>query len=208
MSGCRTKVRRSDMVWLIWHGGGRKEGWREMGGGATGKNAVPDEVRDFEPVEDFTGADKRKTNGVVFDMDGAMRGIVQLETAKATAKGVKVKGFAMLEDGKKASMKSVTVPIEDGRLLVRTSVGKLGEISLVVGGDGFVGEFAGMRVVSADLGEDSGVLSGSLTLKHFDASGKLKNRKIAIGGVVTGGTAAGTATAKGAAPRAFAAELE
>ena len=43
---------------------------------------------------------------------------------------------------------------------------------------------------------------------NIDAAGKVKNRKIAVGGVATGGTAAGTVTPKGGAVKAFAAEVE
>ena len=114
----------------------------------------------------------------------------------------------MLEDGKKAALKAVTVPIEGGRLNVDTTVGKLGAISLTIGGDGFKGTFGSMKVVSADIGEDAGVLTGSLTLKYLDAAGKVKSRKIAVGGVATDGTAAGTVTPKGGKAKVFAAEVE
>ncbi len=169
---------------------------------------VPESVRLVEPEADFTGADKAKMNGIVFDADGTMRGIIQIETAKATAKGVKVKGFAMLEDGKKVALKAVTAMPENGRLAVGTDAGKLGRLNVTVGGDRFKGALGAMKVVSADIGEDAGVLSGSLTLKYIDAKGKVVNRKIAVGGVATGGTAAGTATPKGGQAKVFAAELE
>ena len=171
---------------------------------------VPEEVRASEPEAEaaFTGEAKLKMNGVVFDADGAMRGIMQVETAKATAKGVKVKGFVVLENGKKVAMKAVTVPVEEGKLSVSTAVGKLGTMSLVIGGNGFKGTFGTMKVVSADIGKDAGVLSGSLTLKHIDAKGKVVNQKISVGGVTTGGTAAGTITPKGETTKVFAAEFE
>ena len=169
---------------------------------------MPEAVRAFEPDAGFDGADKATMKDIVFDASGTMRGIAQVETAKATAKGVKVKGFVMLEDGKKVAMKAVTVPAEGGRLAVETAVGKLGNISLSVGGDGFKGTLGSLKVVSADIGEDAGVLNGSLTLKYVDAAGKVKNRKVAVGGVVSDGTAAGTATPKGGKAKVFAAELE
>lgn len=169
---------------------------------------VPAGVKDFVPSVAFSGADKLKMNGIVFDEDDTMWGIIQVETAKASAKGVKVKGFVMLEDGKKVAIKAVTVPIEGGRLYVETSVGKLGNISLTVGSDGFMGDLGAMKVVSADIGEDAGVLTGSLTLKYLDGTGKMKSKRIAIGGVATGGTAAGTATTKGWPAKVFAAEFE
>ena len=171
---------------------------------------VPAEIRTSTPEEGvtFEGMDKKKFNGVVFDADGTMRGVIQIETAKATAKGVKVKGFAMLEDGKKTALKAVTVPIETGRLAVETAVGKVGTLKVTVGGNGFKGSLEAMKVVSADIGEATGVLTGSLTLKYIDGEGKVKSRKIAVGGVTSEGTAAGTATPKGGAAKVFAAELE
>ena len=63
-------------------------------------------------------------------------------------------------------------------------------------------------VVSAEVGKGAGVLSGTLTLKYIDESGKVKSQRITIGGVATGGTAAGTATQKGRPTKAFAAEFE
>ena len=177
---------------------------------AQGAGLVADATRAFEPGRSFVGADKVKMNGVVFDANGTMRGIIQVETAAASAKGVKVKGFVMLEDGKKAAIKGVTAKDTDdaGRLLVETTVGKMGAIAMSIGDDGFMGSFGGMKFVSADIGEDTGVLSGSLTLKYINALGKVKSRKIAIGGVVTDDTAAGIATPKGSAPKAFSAEFE
>ena len=169
---------------------------------------VPEPVQTFEPAETFTGSDKSKTNGVIFDPDGTMRGVIQVETAKASAKGVKVKGFIMLEDGKKVTLKTVTVPIKEGRLEVETAVGKLGKLNVVICGDGFKGTFGAMKVVSADVGKDAGVLTGSLTLKYIDAKGKVVSQKIAVGGVTTGGTAAGTVTPKGGKAKVFAAEFE
>ena len=169
---------------------------------------VPEEVRDFKPRAAFSGEDKMKMNGLVFDADGAMQGIIQVETARETAKGVKVKGFVMLEDGKKIAMKAVTVPVDHGRLAVGTSVGKLGMLDITVGGDGFRGTMGGMTVVSAAIGEDMGVLKGSLTVKYLDAAGKVKSRKISLGGVVSDGTAAGTVTERRRGVKAFAAAFE
>ena len=169
---------------------------------------VPADVREFEAEEEFTGVSAKKMEGVVFDAGGMMRGVIQVETGKTSAKGVKVKGFVMLEDGKKVALKAATVPDEAGRLEVETSVGKLGVLSLKVGGDGYSGSLGAMKVVSVDIGEDVGVVSGSLTLKYIDATGKVKNRKISIGGVVSDGTAAGTATPKGEKAKVFAAEFD
>ena len=155
----------------------------------------------------FMGEEKKVFNGMVSDADG-VRGLIQIETAKASAKGVKVKGFVMLADGKKVGLKAVTVPIVDGRLSVETPVGKIGMLQAIVGGDGFNGTLGAMKVVSAEVGEDTGVLSGALTLKYLDASGKVKSKRVTIGGVATGGTAAGTATGKGEPVKVFAAEFE
>ena len=77
--------------------------------------------------------------GLVRDKKKEPCGLIQVTTAKATAKGVKVSGFVMLEDGKKATMKAVTVAVEKNQLKVSTTVGKLGGISLTIGGKGFDG---------------------------------------------------------------------
>ena len=158
--------------------------------------------------EPFTGENKLKMNGMVCDSRGAMLGLVQVETAKATARGVAVKGFVMLADGRKVAMRSVTVPIEDGVLSVRTSVGKLGEMTLTIDGDGFTGKLGDNMVESADVGEDTGVLSGSLTLKYIDATGRVKSKRITIRGVATEGMAEGSATSIGADAMSFVAEFE
>ena len=55
---------------------------------------------------------------------------------------------------------------------------------------------------------DYDVLSGSLTLKYIDAKGRVVNQRITVGGVATGGTAAGTVTPKGDKAKVFAAEFE
>ena len=206
------KITANQTLYAHWKdklpSGSQADGGTEQTAGG-GSQAAGGDVHTEEPTTAFNGTTATKMAGVVFGAaDGWMRGIVQVETAKATAKGVKVKGFVMLEDGKKVSMKAATVPIVGGRLSVRTGVGKLGDISLEIGGDGFTGSLGAMKVASAELGGDAGVLSGSLTLKYIDATGKLKNRKIAIGGVATGGMAAGAATSKGAKPKAFVAEFE
>ena len=175
---------------------------------AQGAAMVPEVVRTTVPEVAFTGADTMKMNGVVFDAEGTMCGIIQVETGKATVKGVKVKGFMMFGDGKKVALKAVTVSIESGRLSVETLVGKLGTINIIVGGDGFKGTFGTMKVASADIENGVGVLTGSLTLKYIGATGKVNNRKIMIGGIATDGTAAGTITPKGGRTQVFAAEFE
>ena len=75
---------------------------------------------------------------LVRDMKKEPFGLIQVTTAKATAKGVKVSGFVMLEDGKKATMKAVTVAAEKNQLNVSPIVGKLGGIILTIGGKGGV----------------------------------------------------------------------
>ena len=52
-------------------------------------------------------------------------------------------------------------------------------------------------MMHSQMDKVAGALSGTLTLKHIDAKGKLANRRITLGGVTTGGTAAGTVTPKG-----------
>lgn len=174
---------------------------------------VPDEVQIFEPEEEYTGTGKKKMSGVVFGMFGVMHGVVHLEISSA-AKGVSAKGFVMLNDGKKTNFKGVLMQMFGGKLGLTASVGKLGVLQLSIGGDGFKGVLGGMKVVSAEIGPDVGVLSGTLTLKYLDATGKIKSRKLAVGGVATGGTAAGTVTPKGSSKtrqsqaKAFAAEFE
>ena len=136
-------------------------------------------------------------NGLVYDQGNAPCGLVQIVTLKESAKGVRVKGFVMLEDGKKVSLKSATVPVENGVLNVMTKVGKLGSATLTVGGDGFFGKLDSLKLTSAAVGEDTGMLKSTVTMSYFEeATGKLRKKSFALGGIAVRKEAAGTLTEK------------
>jgi len=132
-----------------------------------------------------------------------MCGIVQIATGRATAKGVKASGFVMLEDGKKQSLKVTTVSIEDGRLNVVTKVGKT-DMALTIAGDGFTGTLGEMTVASATIGENTGVLSGTLKMSYFDAkTSKVKTKSIKLSGIALDGEAVGGLTVRGEDEKMF-----
>ena len=157
----------------------------------------------------FDGNEKHVFNGFVRDKKKSPCGLIQVTTAKATKKGVKVSGFVMLEDGKKVTMKAVTVAVEKKQLKVSTTVGKLGSISLTIGGKGFAGTLGDKKVASEKLDEDAGVLKTTVKVTYLDAAtGKLKTKNMTLGGITVGGDAAGTLSQKNSSTRAFQAETE
>jgi len=181
-----------------------------MGGSGFDVTGVSFEETDIKqgetPSSDFDTA--HTFNGMVRDTDGVICGIMQITTAKATAKGVKVSGFVMLDDGKKQSIKAVTVPIKDGVVDFTTKVGKF-DMTLTVCVDGFSGTLGDMAVKSGDVGEDTGILSGTLKMSYFDAkTGKVKTKSITVSGVAAGGEAAGGLAVKGENGKSFVAEIE
>jgi len=171
---------------------------------------VENRTSDPDPVVSEGFAEKHTFNGLVTDADGVMCGMAQIATAKKTAKGVvKVSGFVMLADGKKQTLKAASGTVTGGQVAVTTKVGKLGELSLTVTDDGFTGTLGGMKVASGAVGEETGILSGTLKMSYFDAkTGKVKTKTIAIGGLTSGGEAVGTATVKGQGAKAFEAAID
>lgn len=157
----------------------------------------------------FDGNVKHVFVGLVRDKKMEPCGLIQVTTAKATAKGVKVSGFVMLEDGKKAAMKAVTVAVEKNQLKVSTTVGKLGGISLTIGGKGFDGTLGDMKVATEKVGEDTGILKATVKMSYFEGgTGKLKSRSVKLTGITVDGAAAGTLTTKGRAAKDFVAEIK
>lgn len=158
----------------------------------------------------FDGLAKRTFGGLVFDADGNMAGLVQLATAKAAKDGsVSVRGFVMLEDGKRQSVKTAKGTIQDGLLTVRTTVGKIGALNVTFGDDGFVGKLGEGTVASADVGEDTGILRGTIRLSYLDAkTGVLKTRQMTLTGLTDNGDAVGTLSVKGKEPQTFQAVVE
>lgn len=158
----------------------------------------------------FDGLAKRTFGGLVFDADGNMAGLVQLATAKAAKDGsVSVRGFVMLEDGKRQSVKTAKGTIQDGLLTVRTTVGKIGALNVTFGDDGFVGKLGEGTVASADVGEDTGILRGTIRLSYLDAkTGVLKTRQMTLTGLTDNGDAIGTLSVKGKEPQTFQAVVE
>jgi len=164
-------------------------------------------IEDPEPEEGFEEA--HTFNGLVYAGE-VMCGIVQVTTGKRTTKDqVKVGGFVMLTDGKRQTIKSVTEDVEGGKVYVETKAGKLGEMELEITDEGFTGSVDSMTVKSGDVGEDTGIISGTLKMSYFDAkTNKLKTRSIKLGGVASGGEAAGTLTTKGEDTKLFSAAIE
>ena len=115
----------------------------------------------------------------------------------ATKKGVGVSGTMMLQDGKKISLKSMTVALEGCVLNVVWTVKGYGKLNVTVGAEGFSGQFEdGGSVESQELDEDAGVLKASITMTYIDKkTGKMKTKKITFGGFVSGGEGVGTAQA-------------
>ena len=168
---------------------------------------VSDELRTFEPSKAITGASSATQNGVVFDPEGRLRGLAQVVT-KSSAKGVKVSGFLMLEDGKKQALKAVTVPVTDGFLSARTKVGKIGEMDIVIGADGFRGQIGDLTVVSSVTDESTGVLKGTITMSYFTSANKLKTKRLTLNGVAAEGESLGVVTEKGKPAKAYSAAIE
>ena len=136
--------------------------------------------------------DKHTFNGLVSDFNGEPCGLIQVTTAKATKKGVKVSGFVVLEDGKKVTMKAVTVSANE-QLGVYASVGRIGNISLTVTESGFSGSLGSMKVASTGVGEDTGILKATVTMSYFEAgTGKLKTKSLTMNGITVDGVANGT----------------
>ena len=157
----------------------------------------------------FDGNEKHVFNGLVRDKKKSPCGLIQVTTAKATKKGVKVSGFVMLEDGKKVTMKAVTVAVDKKQLNVSTTVGKLGSISLTIGGKGFAGTLGDKKVASEKLDEDAGVLKTTVKVTYLDAAtGKLKTKNMTLGGVAIPKSAAGVLTSKGSAAKPFQATVK
>ena len=136
--------------------------------------------------------DKHTFNGLVSDFSGEPCGLIQVTTAKATTKGVKVSGFVMLEDGKKVTIKAVTVSASE-QLNVYASVGRIGIISMNVTESGFSGSLGSMKVASTGVGEDTGILKATVTMSYFEAgTGKLKTKSLTMNGITVDGVANGT----------------
>ena len=81
---------------------------------------------------------------------------------------------------------------------------KLGHVELTVGGNGFSGSIGGMKVESASVGENTGILKATVKLSYFDAkTGKIKTKSLNLGGVTSDGEAVGTLSVKKEAPKTF-----
>jgi len=147
-------------------------------------------------------------NGIVYD-DDVMCGIIQISTTKKSAKGdVKVSGLVVLGDGKKQTIKSITCKVEDGEVCVTSKVGRLGDLELTITDDGFSGFLGDMAVESDDIGEETGIISGTLKMSYFDAkTGKVKTKNITIKGLTNGEAANISATVKGQGEKFFEAKF-
>ena len=129
----------------------------------------------------FDGGAKHIYTGVVVKGGNAV-GIMQLETAKATSRGVRVKGSIMLDDAKKYAIKSAQGQVVNGVLKVETSVSKLGDMSLTVGLSGFKGNIGEAYTVRIGDASGAAVLKGALTKTYLDEKGKFKTARVALTG--------------------------
>jgi len=169
---------------------------------------VSDEVADFEPATGFDGSAKRTYNGIAYDGDGKLCGLVQISTAKESKRGVKVSGYVMLSDGKKLTIKSVNGSVADGLLVAETSVGKIGKLALAIGSDGFRGEMDEMTLVTANISE-AGVVKGNLTVNYIEEkTNKWKTKTATVNGVAAEGTAAGAIKVKNEKDKSFLSVVE
>ena len=179
------------------------------------ETVVPDPGSESDPAVEpgYNPGDwtvKHTFNGLVTDLTGTMLGLAQVVTARITKKGeVSVTGFVMLQDGKKTNLKGKG-KVEDGVLKVSSEIKKQGTLNLTVGGDGFSGALGSMKLLSASIGENTGILKATVKLSYFDAkTGKLKTKSLNLGGVSDGGEAVGTVTDKKAkTEKAFEAVVE
>ena len=130
----------------------------------------------------FDGNAKHVYTGVALKGDYSV-GIVQLATAKATSRGVRVNGSVLLDDGKKYAIRSAQAPIENGVLKIKTTVSKLGDMSLTLGLNGFKGTVGDdYSVRSADTSSAS-VLKGTVTKTYVDSTtGKFKTKRVTLTG--------------------------
>ena len=132
----------------------------------------------------FNGDAKHVYTGVVLK-GGYSVGIVQIETAKATSRGVRVKGAIMLDDSKKYAIKSAQGQVMNGVLKVETSVSKLGDMSLIIGLAGFNGNIGENYMVRSGEASGAAVLKGSITKTYLDEKGKFKTARITLTGFST-----------------------
>ena len=169
---------------------------------------------DVYSVGEFNGAAKHMYTGVVIiikDGTGYERtvGIVQLATAKATARGVRVSGAIMLDDGKKYPIRSAQGTIENGVLKVETSVSQLGNMSLVVGLNGFKGNVGADYLVRSEDTSGYSTLKGTITKTSLDAAtGRFKTGRVTLTGFSEGNSATGVAQERGKDELSFAAVVE
>lgn len=149
-----------------------------------------------DPTENFDGSSAHTFNGLVYD-SGEMCGVIQVTTTKETKKGVKVSGSVILGDGKKQAIKAVTVAVDGGHLTVSSKVGKLGDLNMTIGGNGFKGTLGGMTVASANVDERTGIMSATVKVQYFDAkTGKIKSKSYKLNGITSGGEAVGNVSLK------------
>lgn len=157
---------------------------------------IPQMGEDEKLVVSDSWSVKHTFNGLAYNGE-SLAGLVQVSTAKISNKGeVKISGFVMLQDGKKQSIKA-TGTVAAGLVKASAEDKKLGHVELTVGGNGFSGSIGGMKVESASVGENTGILKATVKLSYFDAkTGKIKTKSLNLGGVTSDGEAVGTLSVK------------
>lgn len=164
---------------------------------------IPQTGGNENPVVSDSWSVKHTFNGLAYNGE-LLAGLVQVSTAKISNKGeVKISGFVMLQDGKKQSIKA-TGTVDAGILKASAEDKKLGHVELTVDGNGFSGSVGGMKVESASVGENTGILKATIKLSYFDAkTGKIKTKSLNLGGVTSDGEAVGTLSVKKESPKTF-----
>ena len=169
---------------------------------------------DVYSLGEFNGGAKHVYTGVVlkgeeYETYESSVGIVQLTTAKETQRGVRVGGAIMLDDGKRYPIKSAQVKVENGVLKVKTTVSKLGDMTLVIGLNGFKGTVGTDYSVKSMEMSASSVLKGTISKTYIDAaSGRFKTQRATLAGFLSDNSADGVIQEKGRDDRSFSAQVK
>lgn len=95
------------------------------------------------------------------------------------------------------------------RLLLRKSSSLRSSGNLITFGDRRISVRILVAVAPADVGEDTGILRGTIRLSYLDAkTGVLKTRQMTLTGLTDNGDAVGTLSVKGKEPQTFQAVVE
>ncbi len=167
MIAASAKVAANVTLYAHWtenrgNSGGGKDGGQ---GGGSGGSDISDpvtpghgfiEVEVTDIIAPYEAPKAVTLQGAVYDGDGAVVGVVELKLGKVNAmkKTSKVSGSFTGLDGRKSTMKAVTVAGVDGSApaTVSLAVKGRGTMTVTIGGDQFAGSLGDWHVQSADVG--------------------------------------------------------